>query len=229
MYSKRRARPLFLSYSKAEGRTEIKAMAFDFDGTIVDSLDYLARGWERIAEELNMELTMDLRNLVGLTAEQIAHEISSGNPFLKERILKKRSEVFDAKRFANNVKLFPETEGVLKELRRRGFALALASSTVAARLVELADLYGISELFDLIIGGDEVPRSKPAPDLLLKAAKRFLIEPRTLAYIGDTSYDIEASLAAGSIAILVNRKGSRYDGPPPDFVISHMGELLLLV
>lgn len=204
-------------------------MAFDFDGTLVDSLDFLARGWEEIASELKIYLRTDLRNLVGLTAEQIAYEISSGEPLLQERLLRKRSEVFEAKRFVNEAKLFPETKGALKELRRRGFPLALASSTVAARLLELADLYKISDLFDLIIGGDEVARSKPAPDLLLETARRLQLEPRSLAYVGDTSYDIESSLAAGSVAILVNRTGSRYEGPDPDFVISNMEGLHLLL
>jgi len=204
------------------------AIAFDFDGTLVDSIDYIARGWEKIAELSGIELTTDVRRLVGMTGEQIADVVSEGNAKLRETLLQKRLEVFDVGTFVRNVKPFPEVVGVLIELRRSEYPMALSSSTAAFKLVELSDLYGIYGLFDVVIEDDEAPRSKPAPVLLIETAKRLSMEAKDIAYVGDTAYDVEATLAAGSIAILVLRGKNEYDGPQPHFVISDLRELLLL-
>ena len=90
----------------------------------------------------------------------------------------------------------------------------------------MAPAYGIDGFFDAIIGGDEVRRSKPAPDLVVETARELGVPTTDLAYVGDTWYDVKASLEAGAMAILVMRTNEEYVGPEPDLRVQSLSELL---
>jgi len=208
---------------------DIKALAFDFDGTIVDSVDYLVRTWHDAAKSVGIEVDVDLKPLIGMTGPEILKLISGGNMGLAERIMSMRRELFDAKRFVKNVRVFPDVVPALICLRKRGYGLALAGSTASERLKERASALGVDELFDIIVGGDEVKGSKPAPDLIMEAANRLGIAVESMVYIGDTSYDVEAAHKAGAIAILVLRHGQKYTGPAADITVKSLSRLLDLL
>jgi len=207
----------------------IRALAFDFDGTIADSIDYLVSAWTKIAGDLGIELDTDVESLIGLTGSEIVRRLSEGNPDLMKGILERRRQAFSAEQFVRNVKLFPEAVPTLVELKRRGYRLALASSTSSYRLQDIISGLGIEGHFDAIVAGDEVRRSKPAPDLILEAADRLEVSITEMAYVGDTRYDAEAASQAGAIVILLLRNGPKCSGPAPDAVIRDLSGLLDLV
>jgi len=203
-----------------------KALAFDFDGTLVDSVDYMANTWLELARSMNIEPKINVKELVGMTGNEIARRLTCGDEGLLARIAGKRREAFDTQLYIRNVRLFPDSVAVLGELKRRGYMLALASSTTTERIETMASAFEVEAYFDVILGGDEVPRSKPAPDLVLEAASRLGIQAGELAYVGDTPHDVRASLDAGAIAVLVLRTRDEYGGLEPDLKVGSLTELL---
>jgi len=203
-----------------------KALAFDFDGTLVDSVDYMANTWLKLARSMGIEPKINVKELVGMTGNEIARILAGGDEGLLARIAGKRREAFDTQLYIRNVRLFPDSVAVLGELKRRGYMLALASSTTTERIETMASAFKIDVFFDVIVGGDEVPRSKPAPDLIKEAARRLGVRASQMAYVGDTRHDIGSSLEAGAIAVLVLRTRDEYGGLEPDLRVGSLTELL---
>ena len=203
-----------------------RALGFDFDGTLADSIDYMSNTWLKLARSMGADPKVDVKELVGMTGKEIARILAGGDEQLLARIMEGRIEAFDTKIYIENVKLFPDTVPVLGELKKRGYKMALASSTPTARIKAMAPAYGIDGFFDAIIGGDEVRRSKPAPDLIAETARELGVLTTDLGYVGDTRYDVEASLEAGAMAILIVRTSEEYVGPEPDLRVQSLSRLL---
>lgn len=212
---------------KGEGLlTKPKAIAFDFDGTLVDSVDYMANTWLELARSMKIKPEVNVRDLMGMTGTQIARVLAKGDKALIARMMTKRREYFDVDRYLKSVKLFPESAAVLAELKRRGYGMAVASSATTERVRQLAEAFQVSRFFDVIVGGDEVTRSKPSPDLVLEAARRLRVRVSRMAYVGDTNHDVEAARKAGSVTVLVLRGGLDYQGPQPDLLVNSLSGLL---
>jgi len=179
-----------------------------------------------LARSMGIEPEVNIRELVGMTGIQIARALANGDEILVAKIFAERRKHFDVDRYIRSVRLFPESTRVLVELRRRGYRMALASSATTERVRRIASAFGLDSYFDVTVGGDEVAGSKPAPDLIVEVAARCGIETSELVYVGDTSYDVEAAVAAKATAILILRKDANYVGPQPDLTISSLIGLL---
>lgn len=216
------------SLERYSGKTTLKvsALAFDFDGTIVDSVDYLVGMWLQIAKRVGIEPEVDVELLIGLTGTEIIRTLAGGDESKMRRIRDELTEAASTERFVRNVKLFPDIIPALLELRRRGYRTALASSTRSDRLKERALGLGVGRLFDIIVGGEEVTESKPAPDLIVEAANRLGVAVGKMAYVGDTRHDVKAAIQAGAVSILVRRQSPEYSGPQPDLAVNDLAELL---
>ena len=90
-------------------------------------------------------------------------------------------------------------DDVLLRLRAEGRRLGLVSAKRRST-VELAfAATEIGHLFDVVVGGDEAARNKPAPDPLLLALERLGESPADAVYVGDSPYDMAAAKAAGIV------------------------------
>ena len=126
-----------------------------------------------------------------------------------------------------DVALYPGVRAVLAELRRQGHPVAVftgSSSRAAAILLTSA---GVA--VDLVVGGDQVERPKPAGDGLLLTASRLGVPPSSVAYIGDAPNDLRAARAVGGLAAAA-AWGHQYDAAEPaDVTLAAPDEALQLV
>jgi pyrophosphatase PpaX len=98
-------------------------------------------------------------------------------------------------------------DDVLLKLKEEGRRLGLVSAKRRST-VELAfAATEIGHLFDVVVGGDEAPRQKPAPDPLLLALERLGAAAADAVYVGDSPFDMGAAKAAGMHAIGVTWGG----------------------
>ncbi len=93
----------------------------------------------------------------------------------------------------------PQARKTLTELRRRGVKLAVASSSRNAPLI--IDRLGLTALFDALIDGGMISRSKPDPEVFLKAAAALALPPACCAVVEDAQSGIEAARRGGFRAI----------------------------
>lgn len=89
------------------------------------------------------------------------------------------------------------------------FAHAVASGSHRANIQSMLENIGLAEDFPVVVGGDEVPRMKPAPDIFLAAAERLGIDPRDCLIIEDTPVGVAAAVAAGIPAIALLTTSTR--------------------
>ncbi len=184
-------------------------LVWDMDGTLLDS---------GVAVPAAYVATMREVGVPPVTPAQVVDRYSLGPP---ERILADllgpdlaavAAEVYYRRLAQADVTLYPGVASVLRSLRARGHPVAVftgSSSRAAAILLASA---GVSP--DLVVGGDEVARPKPAGDGLVLAASRLGVPASSLAYIGDAPNDLRAARAVSGLAAAA-AWGHQYDPAEP--------------
>jgi len=82
-------------------------------------------------------------------------------------------------------------EGTLKQLRRRGFKLAIASTDAHRRTVESLEMLKIASLFDAVVGGDDVLNGKPSPDMICEVLEKTESKADEAVMVGDSMSDMQ--------------------------------------
>ncbi|HEX8143478.1 MAG TPA: HAD family hydrolase [Pyrinomonadaceae bacterium] len=206
----------------------IKAVIFDIDGTLVDSVDLHAQAWKEAFKEFGKDIPyQQVRHQIGKGGDQLMPVFFSREELeaYGEEMQEYRSKIFK-RDYLPRVRAFPGVRELFLKIKADGKRVVLASS---AKEDELSAYKKIAHIEDLVEGetsADDADRSKPHPDIF-KAALEQLDDTAAdeAVVIGDTPYDAEAArklriktigvrcggfpdeelLAAGAIAI--------YDGP----------------
>ena len=185
----------------------MKAFIFDLDGVIVftDKFHYLA--WKKMADEMGIyfdeTINNRLRGVSRAESLEIILERYEGPALSQE----KKAELMESK---NNTyrellgamtpaDVTDEVRKTLAELHNKGYKLALGSSSKNAKFIlEKVDLL---DAFDAISDGTNITRSKPDPEVFLKAAE-FLGENPADCYVVEDAYaGIDAAKSAGMVAV----------------------------
>jgi HAD superfamily hydrolase (TIGR01549 family) len=182
----------------------VKAVIFDVDGTLVDSVDLHAQAWQDAFREFGHEIAFeDLRSQIGKGGDQLLPV------FLNEKELEAegkelesyRSQVFK-ERYLSKVQRFPEVRELFERLRAGGVRTALASSAKGDELEHYKSLAQISDLTQEQTSSDDAEKSKPHPDIFEAAMARLRdVRAEDVVVVGDTPYDAEAANKAGIRAV----------------------------
>ena len=182
----------------------IKGFIFDLDGVITDTAEYHYKSWQSLADEeglfFNREINEQLRGVSRMDSLEI---ILDG----KELPEKTKKEWTDRKNSYHQEYLeeitkeniLDDMEAKLNNLKKRGYKIAVASSSRNARKV-LKNLQ-ISDMFDTISDGNSVENAKPAPDLFLHTAEKLDLKPEECVVLEDAESGVEAALAAEMKAV----------------------------
>lgn len=177
----------------------IKAVIFDLDGTLVDSMWM----WREIDIEylagFGIELPDDLqKSISGMSFSETAE-------YFKDRFgikddtdtIKKTWNEMAWDMYAHRVGLKPGVSDFLKKLRQRGIKTGIASSNSIELVETVLEALGIGEYFDEIHTSCEVEHGKPFPDIYLLVAERLGEEPSKCLVFEDIAEGIDAGHAAG--------------------------------
>ncbi|MGB0903331.1 MAG: HAD family hydrolase, partial [Mangrovicoccus sp.] len=97
----------------------------------------------------------------------------------------------------------PGAEELLRGLKAQGLPLALATSSLTATATNFLARSGWAEIFDHVIGGDQITHAKPAPDIYLLAAEKLGFAPQACAAFEDSDPGTRAAIAAGCQTVQV--------------------------
>jgi phosphoglycolate phosphatase len=213
----------------------IQLVAFDLDGTLVDSMPDIARAVELMARKLGVTPPgmVQVREWVGDGVRRLMKRALTGTRDGEPpaELYRRGMESFRhhyREHLADESRLYPGARAVLDELRAAGVRLACItnkSGEVTAPLLQALDLGGY---FAVVLSGDSLAQRKPDPEPLLHAARSLQVAPAQSCMVGDSANDIRAARAAGFRAVAVNYG---YDNPAelaaaePDVVLDSLAGL----
>lgn len=205
-----------------------KGIIFDLDGVIVftDKFHYLA--WKSIADELGIYFDEKINNrLRGVSRMDSLDIILEGGKREysydeKLEIAEKKNEIYKgylAKMSLSDVS--DEVRKTLSELKKRGYLLAIGSSSKNTKYI--LERVGLSGFFDAVSDGMNIKKSKPDPEVFLKAAEFINLPPSECAVVEDAFAGIDAAKSAGMTAVAIADAAS-YE--KADIVLDAFSDLL---
>ncbi len=210
--------------------TQIKAVLFDLDGTLIDSIDNIVACWQYVMSTLlSTEITREeILPKVGLTLIDAFEEVAPG----------RSDEMFAMYRAHQHlthdemIKLIPGTKETLAHLKENGMMLGVVTSKGLPTATRGMNLFDLVPFFDTLVTIEDTTRHKPAPDPLLLACERLHIEPDEAIYVGDALMDILCGKAAGTHTAAVTWGAGSRDAlvaASPDYVFNSMPEVISLL
>jgi beta-phosphoglucomutase family hydrolase len=177
----------------------IKAVIFDLDGVLVDSIPYHTRTHQAIGKEFGLNLSKN--ELMGFNGNT--------NRFIYEALIGKYNLQADPRALDDHyqdllVKSLPKKMAAMRgvalligNLQKKGISLGLASSSRRNFVEEILRKVSLDRMFRVIITGEDIMNGKPAPDIFLKCAKSLEVEPGSCVVIEDAEHGITAARKAG--------------------------------
>jgi phosphoglycolate phosphatase len=184
-----------------------KAIIFDFDGTLLDTIDDLADSMNRALAERGMpeHPTDSYRYFVGDGMENLARQAApAGTPPGTVRELVRRMEEIYSGGWANKTRPYPGIPPLLEELRRLGLALSILSNKPDSFTRIMASHYFGGAFFAAVLGARDGMPKKPDPAGALEIARLLAVPPKEFLYLGDTNTDMRTGRSAGMRTIGVS-------------------------
>lgn len=180
------------------------AVVFDLDGTLIDTVDTRIAAWLDALAEAGTPTTRDrLAPLIGLDGRRLARDVAAlaGTPIddaRAEEIDRRSGELYE--RLNRAPQPLPGVREVVAAIEARRLRWAIATSSRRDQVATSVAALGLA-VEPMIVDASHVEHAKPEPDLLLLAAEQLEVEPARCWYIGDSTWDMVAAVAAGMVPI----------------------------
>lgn len=210
-------------------------IAFDLDGTLVDSAPGLADA---------VDMALKAFGLPAAGVERISTWIGNGADVMVERAVRwaegdmspefcqKVRDKFDhyyAETAASGSKLYPQVKETLAALKAKGVPMGLITNKPTPFVAPLLNSLDIEEFFSVVIGGDDVAQKKPHPAPMYLMLAKLGLRASELVFVGDSRNDIQAAQAAGCRCVGLTygyNYGESIALSKPDRVLEHFADLL---
>ncbi|MBE6113834.1 MAG: HAD family hydrolase [Erysipelotrichaceae bacterium] len=187
-------------------RLDVKGMIFDMDGLLLDTETIAGKGMEHASKALNVPLPENFHEMILGKAVPLIKEIyethTDGRVSYEE--FKDCAQAYE--------KIYQEENGVntmkgvvelLEHCKQRDIKVIVATSSYLEKAVVRMKLAGIYKYFDTVISGDMVQRSKPNPDIFLKAQETLGLAKNDCIIFEDSNAGVEAGVRAGMRVCMV--------------------------
>jgi beta-phosphoglucomutase len=184
-----------------------EAVIFDWDGTLGDTRQVIVTSFQKALSEINCKVGAEyVERRIGIGAADTFREIlkSAKVPFdekLIQHIVERKCQL--EIELTDQVKLFPGAKKLLEALQGR-VKMGLASMNNRSVILHLLKAKGLEKYFDAVLSAESISRSKPDPEIFLKAASELKVTPEKCVVIEDSIFGVKAAKAAnmGCIAVL---------------------------
>lgn len=209
----------------------MKGIIFDLDGVIVFTDRFHYQAWKTIADEQEIyfdeEINNRLRGVGRMESLDIILEKYEGAPLSqeeKEELAARKNDLYrELLKQMTPADVPGEVRDTLAKLRERGYLLALGSSSKNAKFI--LQRVELDEAFDAISDGTNITKSKPDPEVFLKAAEFLHLQPEECAVVEDAFAGIDAAKAGNMTAVAI---GDAVHAPNADETLTTFSDLLKL-
>ncbi len=186
----------------------IEAIIFDMDGTLVDTEPFHTEIELNQFKQNKIEISgEEHQQYLGVTSEVMWRQIASKHSIsLTTDELIKQNHEESLKYFAalDSIPVMPELVEVLEKLQANNYKLAVASSSTPEIIDLVLTKTNLKKYFPIIVSGNDVAKSKPAPDIFLFTAHKLGAKPTNCVVIEDSPNGIKAAKAAGMTCVAYN-------------------------
>jgi len=174
----------------------IQLVIFDLDGTLVDAYKAVAESMNYMLKQLGLPSAGDeeIKRSVGWGMRHLVVR------FAGEQNAQKAMSIYrqhHARALKAGTAFLPGAKELLYALKKKGYKLAIASNRPARFTHIILKHLKVSDLFDYVLCGDEIPDPKPAPQMIQQILAKFSLGPAQALYVGDMTIDVETAHAAG--------------------------------
>ena len=179
-----------------------KAVIFDLDGVLISTDNYHFLAWKSIADELGIHFDEEVNNaLRGVSRmESLDIILKNGNVVLDEKekhaLAEKKNSLYrDYLQVLDPASVDVGIRPVLEQLKSMGIKIAVGSSSKNAGFI--LEKTGLAPLFDAVVDGNDITKTKPDPEVFLKAASALGVTANEALVVEDAFAGIEAACAGG--------------------------------
>ena len=190
---------------KIKNLKKYKAVLFDMDGVIIDSMPYHFISWFETLKEYNITISpFDIYEKEGEKCEVCVKRFFKRDKIkcdakIIAEVLKLRDKLY--KKYFK-VHLFANIEQLLIKLKNKGFLLAIVTGSTRQKVVSMLPKKILSK-FNVIVSADMIKKGKPYPDSYLTAAKKLRVKPKECIVVENAPYGIKAAKSAKMFCIAV--------------------------
>lgn len=185
---------------------KIKGLIFDLDGVLVFTDKFHYQAWKTMADELGVyfdeTINHRLRGVSRMDSLEIILERYEGPDLSlreKEKLAEKKNEIYRTLLESMTPDdVTKEVRDTLTKLREKGYKLAIGSSSKNAKFI--LETVELKDAFDAISDGNNITKSKPDPEVFLKAAEYLGLPPKACMVVEDAEAGIEAAKKGGMYA-----------------------------
>jgi HAD superfamily hydrolase (TIGR01509 family) len=205
----------------------LEAVLFDMDGVIIDSEPLWSKAEQQLLARRNLRYSSQLKTvMMGLdSSEAVGFLIKHYD--LKESVsdvVAERNQLV-ADLFRQFLRPMPHALQLVRSVQAAQIKTGLVTSS-PQELVDLAlSRLNITEIFDLILSGDQVARGKPSPDIYLSAAGKLGVDPENCLVIEDAPHGVAAAKAAGMCCLAISTSASEPELGAADRVVRGFAEV----
>jgi pyrophosphatase PpaX len=182
----------------------LKAVLFDFDGTIVDTTELIHQSMRRATGEI-LGRTPSREVLLANVGQPLPRQMELLDPERAEELLESY-RLHNEELHEDLIEAFPNVETSLARLRDAGLRLAVVTSKRRFSLEMALDSFpALRDAVDAFVTMEDTTEHKPHPAPLLKGLELLGdIQPDRAAYVGDSPFDVAAAYAAGMLSVAVS-------------------------
>lgn len=208
----------------------IKAVIFDMDGLMIETEHLQSKSFEHVLKKhgVKPEFNEDgVVQKVGITAKDnlLMLKKKHGIDEEVEILLANKQKVYKAL-LEKNIKPKEGLLNLIQSLKKKGFKLAVASSSSLAHIILVLMKLGLNEKFDAVVSGENLQKGKPHPDIFLEAAKQLNVDPQLCLVLEDAESGVVAAHAAKMKVIAVpNKYTNSHNFAKADIVLSSLAKI----
>ena len=195
----------------------IKGLIFDLDGVIVDTAHYHYLSWKEISRDLNIDFTIkDNENLKGVSRiDSLNYILKLGslsfNTEEKNNLLDKKNNIYKHSISSLGKKnILKGVEKILSKAKEKKMLLAVGSSSKNAKMI--VEKLNLTHLFQAVVDGTMVKKTKPDPEVFLKAAKKMNLKSSECIVFEDAESGVVAAKKGGFHVVSVGNTNIRNIG-----------------
>ena len=211
---------------------KIKGLIFDLDGVLVFTDKFHYQAWKTMADELGVyfdeTINHRLRGVSRMDSLEIILERYEGPDLSlreKEKLAEKKNEIYRTLLESMTPDdVTKEVRDTLTKLREKGYKLAIGSSSKNAKFI--LEKVELKDAFDAISDGNNITKSKPDPEVFLKAAEYLGLPPKACMVVEDAEAGIEAAKKGGMYAAGIGEAAKSINADEPLKTFSELEDIV---